>query len=167
MHMKASETVNLSSLAAEAYERAKEDRQKATSRLAKMLLAERSYIEAVVGEIAHEAIRCHERRVRGGFFPNSQVPNPSQPSMKDAEMSNAEETIKRWYSMPMSDGTKLGEATKGRLEIEAEMHRSMARGNMVRARLYAEISARMPDELTPVAEALSEDEIEEIARGES
>jgi hypothetical protein len=38
MHMKASENVNLSSLAAEAYEKARQDRRKAISRLAKMLL---------------------------------------------------------------------------------------------------------------------------------
>lgn len=167
MHMKASENVNLSSLAAEAYEKARQDRQKAISRLAKMLLGERTYVEAVVGEIAYEAVRCHERKLRGTFFPNSQVPGPAQPSMKDAELRAAEETIKRWYSMPLHDGTKLGNALRGQLQIESEMHRAQARGNMIRARLYDAICERMPDEVLPVAEVLTEDEIEEIARGES
>ena len=98
MHMKAE--INLPQLAADAYAQAKKKRAPAIKRLTKTLLSERHYFEAVVADVAYDAIRLHEARTRCSYFPNTTAPSPAQPSIKDAELQAAREKIRRWHAMP-------------------------------------------------------------------
>ena len=167
MHMKTTERVNLQSLAADAYEERDGDFGKATALLTKRLLGNPQHIKDNIEEIAYSAVTQHMRRFRGTYFTGSNVPKPEPTSARDTEIAEAEKNLKRWYLMPLPGGRKLGDAVKGELDLASELHRSHARGNLIRARLYDGISERMPDELKTVSSVLSEDDIEEIARGES
>jgi len=167
MHMKTNEPVNLRSVAAEVYDKCGGDRERSRSTLAKRLLKEREFLGGVVGEIAHEAIRRHIHRVRSEIWGGSQQPKPEPTSAKDAEIQAANERISRWYSMPLSTGKHLGEAVRGEIVLESDMHKTLATSNGVKARFYRTLSEKLPDELATVSSVLSEDDIEEIARGES
>lgn len=167
MHMKTNESVNLRSVAAEVYDKCGGDAKRSRTTLAKRLLREREFLGGIVGEIAHEAIRRHIHRVRHEIWGGSQHPKPEPESAKDAEIQAANERISRWYSMPLSTGKHLGEAVRGEVVLEADMHRTLSASNGIKARFYKALSAKLPDELSTVSSVLSEDEIEEIARGES
>ena len=173
MHMKATENVNLSDLASEFFDKAKGEVKRAESMLAKYLIKNPELISQFIGDIAHQAMRDHIRRMRSKFFPNTQVPDEparaGEPEhIKHIELSEARRQRGKWLELYyLSIGKPLGACVRSELLGEASMHEAMAAGNLVKARFMRGVAERLPDDATPVASVLTDDEIEEIKRSES
>ena len=159
-----------SSAAKHAYLKAERDIEKACEILWEIIIENPTLKEEVVDAAIHEAINTQMRHYRSRFFRSSQLPDnetPKEPvSAKNALIRDAQERLRSWFDYPLRNGDRLGDASKARLIREASQHRNLAEGNLIKERLFLSIAKRLANDDAIVSEFLTENDIEDIARGD-
>lgn len=69
-----------------------------------------------------------------------------------------------YAEMRLADGTQLGQATLEMLRKQERLHRAQAHGNTIRARFYAKLVELVDDQEGVLAELVSMDKVEKVAR---
>lgn len=155
-------TLTLTEAARLAYSEAKGNIKRSSKALRGVIENNPALLGEVIEAAVHNEITYQMRKHRERFFRGTQMPTKEPKSAKEALIRHGMMT---WFSYPLRNGDCLGNVSRGRLVEEAGVHNAMARGNLVKERLFLAIAAQMPDDEKKVFECVTEEEIENIARG--
>lgn len=171
--------VRLYDLAKQAREEADGDEELARMLLSERLTSDTATLIAIVPEIVDYAFRRQLHGFRSKYHQSTSVPDLDQPkrlsfqpkpessSAKAAEISAAHDRIRSWLDYPLPGGKPLGDATFGEVGKAADFYGAQARGNALKERILRGVHGRRPSDIAIVRDILTNEEIDEIVRGES
>jgi hypothetical protein len=95
------------------------------------------------------------------------MPKPEAKSALIAEIEAAKNRIRSWMTYPLPGGKALGDASFEEVKKAAEFYGAQAAGNALKARILRAVAERAPWSSAIVRDHLTDEDIEEIVRGES
>lgn len=147
--------VSIFEIASECLQRARGNRERAATLMRDRIKGDQELLDQLIEPLLERAVTTSVnaviRRTRAACERTISRDDPR------GLLSIANNERHRWFDYPLSSGKKLGDATKLNLTDEADMHASLARGNLVKTKFYRMLAQRIGTKR--VRDALDDDQI--------